>query len=125
MFAYVAVEAQRPVVPPLEDAVLLQKVDGKNRCMSTVSATKRERPIFQICERRDGASGDRDDLGHPAEIGVAHGDRTTRMAAPLIGLQVGKVCVPGNIDMRQNLTRLGEEREDLRLVALKEYDLNG
>src|SRR5882757_8460237 len=51
MFAYVAVEAQRPVVASLAQALLLQKVDGKNRCVPAVSAAKRERPIFQIRKR--------------------------------------------------------------------------
>src|ERR1700693_5746997 len=116
MFAYIAVEAQRAVVPALAHTLLLQKVNGQNSCVSAVSAAKCEGSIFQIGEPRNGASGDRDDLGHPAEIGVAHGDRTTGMAAPLIGLQVGKVCVPGNIDTWHGLARLGEESEDLRLV---------
>jgi hypothetical protein len=69
-----------------------KKVNGKNRCVSAVLAAKRQRPIFQICDHSNGASDDRYDFGHPAEIGVAHGDRTTGMAAPLIGLQVGKVA---------------------------------
>src|SRR5260370_6907289 len=119
MFSYVAVEAQRAVVPALAHAVLLQKVNGKNRCVSAVLAAKRQHPIFQIRERGNGASSDRYDFGHPAEIGVAHRDRATGMAAPLIGLKVGEVCVPGDIDTRQGLARLGEEGEDLRLVALK------
>ena len=47
------------------------------------------------------------------------------MATPLIGLQVRKVCVPGDINTRHGLAWLGEKREDLRLIALKQYDLNG
>src|SRR5437762_972981 len=56
MFAHVAVEAQRAVVPALAHALLLQKVDGKNRRVSAVSAAKCERSIFQIRERRNGTS---------------------------------------------------------------------
>src|SRR6266496_1928440 len=119
MFAYIAVEAQRSVVRSLAEALLLQEMNGKNRCVSAVPAAKRESTVSYIRERRNGGSGDGDDLGHPAEIGVAHGDRTTGMAAPLIRLEVGQVCVPGDIDTRHGLTRLGEERKDLRLVALK------
>src|SRR6266700_2708565 len=59
MFSYVAVEAQRAVVPALAHALLLQKVNGKNRCVSAVSAAQRERPISQIRERRNGTSGHR------------------------------------------------------------------
>ena len=125
MFAYVAVEAQRAVVPALAHALLLQKMNGQNGCVSAVSAAKRERSIFQISERRNRASASRDDLCHPAEIGVAHGDRAAGVAAQLIRLQVSKVCIPGNIDTRHGIVRLGEQRHDLRLVALKEYDLNG
>ena len=54
MFAHVAVEAQRPIVPSLAHALLLQKVNGKNRRMAAVTAAKRERSIFQIGERRNG-----------------------------------------------------------------------
>jgi hypothetical protein len=35
------------------------------------------------------------------------------MTASLIGLEVGKVCVPGDVDPRHGLVRLGEKREDL------------
>src|SRR5438093_85253 len=81
-----AVEAQRPVVPALAHALLLQKVNGQNSCVSAVSAAKCERPIFQIGERRNGTSANCDDLCHPAEIGVAHGNRAAGVAAPLIRL---------------------------------------
>src|SRR5262249_51940291 len=86
VLAYVAVEAQRPVIPALSHALLLQKVNGKNRRVSAVSAAKRERPIFQISECRNRTASDGDDLGHPAEIGVAHSNRATGVSAPLIGL---------------------------------------
>src|SRR5689334_10016993 len=46
------------------------------------------------------------------------------MPAPLIGLQVGKVCVPGDIYTRHSLAGLGEKSCDLRLIALKQHDLN-
>src|SRR5206468_4190643 len=62
MFAYVAIEAQRLVVLSLAHALLLQKVNRKNRGVSAVSAAQRQRPIFQIRECRNRASGDRDDL---------------------------------------------------------------
>src|ERR1700704_4894796 len=84
MFAQVAVKAQRLVVASFAHALLLQEVNGKNRRVSAVSATERERPILQIRDRRNWATGDRHDLGHPAQIGIAHGDRTTGVAAPLI-----------------------------------------
>jgi hypothetical protein len=41
------------------------------------------------------------------------------MGTPLIGLQVSKVCIPGNIDTRRGVAGLGKEREDLRFIALK------
>src|SRR6266436_644528 len=46
MFAYVTVEAQRAVVPALAHALLLQKVNGQNGCVSAISATQRERSIL-------------------------------------------------------------------------------
>src|ERR1700720_2285694 len=45
MFADVAVKAQGPVVLLLAHPFLLQKVNGKNGCVSAVSAAQRERPI--------------------------------------------------------------------------------
>src|SRR5437660_678143 len=119
MFADIAVEAQRPVVPALAHALLLQKVNGQNSCVSAVSAAKCERPIFQIGERRNGTSANCDDLCHPAEIGVAHGNRAAGVAAPLIRLQVSKVCIPCNVDTWHYIAWLGEECHDLGLVALK------
>src|SRR5258706_6953059 len=66
MLTYVAVKAQGLVVASFAHALLLQKVNGKNRSVSAVSATERERPILQIRERRSWATIDRHDLGHPA-----------------------------------------------------------
>src|SRR5262249_13599668 len=108
MFAHVAVEAQRSVVHAFAHALLRQKVDGQNRGVSTVPAAKRERTIFQITKSANRAAGDRNDLGHPAEISVPHSDRTTGVTAPLISLQEGKICVPCDIDTRHGLARLGE-----------------
>src|SRR6476660_8232786 len=119
MFSYVAVEAQSAVVLSLAQALLLQVVNGKNGCVSAVSAANRNRPIFQIRDRRNRSAGDRDDLGHPAEISVPHGDCATSMAAPFVGLEVGKVWVPGNIYAWHGLAWLRKKREDLGLVALK------
>src|SRR5882672_3369113 len=52
VFAQVAVKAQRLVVASFVPALLLQEIDGKNRRVSAVSATERERPIFQIRDCR-------------------------------------------------------------------------
>src|SRR5262249_13809030 len=104
---------------------LFQKVNRENRCVSAVPAAQRKRPIFQISESGNRSPGGCDDLRPPAEIGVAHCDRTTLVAAPLISLQVSKVCIPRDIDMRYVLARFGKEGEDLRLVALEKHDLNG
>src|SRR5215472_14690975 len=45
MFAHIAVEAQRAVVSALTHALLLQKVNGKNRCVSAVAAAEGKGPI--------------------------------------------------------------------------------
>src|SRR6266436_4943922 len=119
MLAYVAVKAQGLVFASFVYPLLLQEVNGKNRSVSAVSATERERPIPQIRDRRNWATVDRYDLGHPAQVSIAHGDRTTGVAAPLIRLKVGEVRVPGDIDTRQDLGWLAEERHDLRFVTLK------
>src|SRR5260370_34412207 len=99
MLAEIAFETQRAIVPAFAHILLLQKMNGKNGRVSAVPAAESERPIFQVGERGNGAAGDGDNLRRPAEIGVAHSDRATGMAAPRLGLQVGKVCVPGDIDM--------------------------
>src|SRR6266542_365348 len=47
MFAYIAVEAQRAVVPALAHALLLQKVNGQNSCVSAVSAASASVRFFK------------------------------------------------------------------------------
>src|SRR5215471_11081010 len=101
MFADIAVETQRLVLAPLTHPLLLQKVNGENRGVSTVSAAESERTTFQIRDCGNGTSRDRYDFGHPAYISVAHGDRPTGVPAPLIRLQVRQVCIPGDIDARR------------------------
>src|SRR5215468_7171322 len=46
MFADVAIEAQGAVVHSLAQTLLLQKMNGKNRSVSTVPAAQSQRPIF-------------------------------------------------------------------------------
>src|SRR4051812_9436532 len=58
VLAYVAVKAQRTVFPSLADALLFQKVNGKNGCVSAVSASNRERSTLQIREIRNRPSAD-------------------------------------------------------------------
>src|SRR5215469_8016614 len=119
VFAYVAVEAQRTVVASLAHVLLLEEMNRKNRCVPAVAAPQRERSISQVRESINRASADRHDLGGPAEIGVAHGNGTTGVAAPLIGLQVGEVCVPSDINRRRGFARLSKQSKNLRLIALK------
>jgi len=102
-----------------EEGIGLEKVNRKNRCMATISVAERERPIFQFSDRRNRASSYCDDLVIQPRFSVAHGDRMAGIGAPLLGLQVGKVSIPGNINMRHDHARPGRERENLYLVALK------
>ena len=53
VFAQVAVKAQRLVVGSFVHVLLLEEINGKNRRVSAVSATERERPILQIRDRRN------------------------------------------------------------------------
>jgi hypothetical protein len=46
------------------------------------------------------------------------------MVAPGIGLQIRKVCVPCYVNVRRGTARPGEQCAYLRLVTLKQYDLN-
>src|SRR5579862_4279935 len=97
MFAQVAVEAEHAVVSALDHPLLLQKVYGQNRRVTAVSAANGKGPTFQVGERRNSTPASGDDLGHPAEIGVAHGHRAAGVAAPLVRLQVSEVRIPCNI----------------------------
>ncbi len=125
MLADVAVEAQRAVFSPLDQAFALQKVNRQYSGMAAVAAAERQRTISKSGERSDRAPTDCDDLGCPAEIGVAHGDRAAGMAAPHIGLQIREVGVPGDVDTRRGIAGRGQEGAYLRLVTLEQYDLDG
>src|SRR5512146_13716 len=89
VFPYVAVKAQGAVILSFSKPLLLQEMNWQNCRVTAVTAAEGKRSILQICDVRNRATGGRDDLGHPAEIGVAHGDRSTGVTAPLIGLQIG------------------------------------
>jgi hypothetical protein len=93
--------------------------------MPAVAAAKRQRPAFEIGKLGDRPAGDRDDLGHPANIRIPHRDRPAAMVAPGISLDIGEVGIPSDVDARQRVTGQGEEGSDLRLVALKQNDFDG
>ena len=48
----------------------------------------------------------------------------TAMGAPGVGLQIRKVCVPGYVNARRGITGPGQQCAYLRLITLKQYDLN-
>src|SRR5690348_7517742 len=89
MLADVAVEAKGAVIAPFHQAFALQEVDRQDGGMSAVATAERQGAVPEIGERRHRTAADRDDLGLPAEIGVAHGNRPAAMLAPGIGLQKG------------------------------------
>src|SRR5262245_22896898 len=125
VFAEVGVEAQRSVMFPLNQSLALQKINREDRRMAAVAAAERQGAVLQIGKRSDRPTGDRNDLGHPADIGIAHRDRSAMVVAPGIGLEVCEVRIPCDVDARQRLAWQGKEGGDLCLVALKQHDLDG
>jgi hypothetical protein len=93
--------------------------------MAAVAAAESERSSPDIGERGDRPPSDSDDLGHPADISIAHRDRSTTLVAPGIGLEKSEVRIPSDVDARQRLTGQSQEGGDLRLVALKQHDFDG
>src|SRR5207244_2648451 len=114
-----ALECQVEIGPRSEHAMVVRRRGPYLRKRTLGHETL---PAHGIPERA--AEGAGNDLSHPAEIGVAHGDRAAAMTAPFFGLQVSEVGIPGDIDVRQRITCLREERDDLRLITLKEYDVH-
>src|SRR5712692_1330358 len=93
--------------------------------MAAITAAKRQYTIFKVGKRCDRPPLYRNDLGHPAEIGIAHGDWSAAMAAPGIGLQIREICIPRNVDARRRIAGRSQQSLDLPLVAQEEYDLDG
>jgi hypothetical protein len=87
--------------------------------VSAVATAERESAIFQVCDGGNRATGNRNDLGHPAQIRVAHADRTTGAATPFRSLKVSEVCIPGDVDTRCGIAGLGQKRAHLVLITLK------
>src|SRR4249920_2451500 len=101
VLADVAVEAQRAVVALPNEAFAFQKVNRQDRSMAAVAAAERQRAVPQIGERGDRPAAHRDDLGRPADIRIAHGNRPASVVAPRIGLQIREVGVPTDVDVRR------------------------
>jgi hypothetical protein len=93
--------------------------------MAAVAAAEGEGAVFKIGKRSNRPPGYRDDPGRPAHVGIAHRDRPATVVAPGIGLDIGEVRIPCDVDARQRLARRGQEGGDLRLVALKQHHLDG
>src|SRR5579863_4661207 len=103
VLADVAIEAQRAVLLALEQTVLLQEVYRQDRGMAAVTTAQRQRAISQIRQFPDRPPADGDDLSCPADVRVAHRQRTASVAAPLVGLQVSQVRVPRDINAWQRI----------------------
>ena len=84
MLADIAVKAKGAVVSPLDQAFALQKVDRQDSSMPAVAAAERQRAASEIRNGIDRPPAHSDDLGGPAEIRVAHGNRPAAMLAPRI-----------------------------------------
>src|SRR5215472_2915865 len=124
MLADIAVEAQGPVVLPLDQAFVLQEVNRQDRRMAAIAAAERERALLDITQPTDRAARRRHDLGHPAEIGIAHGDRPAGAPAPRLGLQKREIRVPADVDAGHGRAGRRQEGLDLRLIALEQDDLD-
>src|SRR5712675_123477 len=67
--------------------------------MAAVAASERQGAVLEIRKRRHRAPGDRDDLGHPTHIRIAHRDRSAAVVAPGIGLDISEVRIPSDVDV--------------------------
>src|SRR4029077_17304744 len=100
VLADVAVEAQRSVVFPFDQSLALQKINREDCRMAAVAAAEGQGAVFEIGEPSDRPTGYRDDLGGPAHISIAHRDRSATVVAPGIGLDIGEVRIPSDVDAR-------------------------
>jgi hypothetical protein len=91
---------------PVSESAAVRKQLAKCLAQNYLSKLSKTGRLFvpqRIRERGNGTSGARDDLRYPADIGVAHDDRHERNGrSTVIGLQIGQVCVPGDIDKRRS-----------------------
>src|SRR5258708_4243724 len=89
-----------------------------------VASAKRQSAICEVGNLSNWPAGDRDDLGCPADIGVAHGDRPATFVAPRLRLQICKVGIPGDVNARRRIARLCEKRCHLHFITLKQNHLD-
>src|SRR5258706_13850858 len=93
--------------------------------MAAVAAAERQGSVFEIGKPSNRPPGYCDDLGRPAHISIAHRDWSATVVAPGIGLDIGEVRIPSDVDARQRLAGHRQEGGDLRLIALKQHYLDG
>jgi hypothetical protein len=89
-----------------------------------IPAAERERAAAQIGERLHRATTHGQNLRHPADIRVAHCDRSAGARTPSVGLNEGEIRVPRDVDTRRPIARLCQQGRDLRLVALEQNDFD-
>src|SRR5262249_25376960 len=103
----------------------LKEIHGKNCRMAAVAAAESQLAALEIGKTGDGPAGDCDDFGHPAQIRITHRNRPAAALAPHVGLDIGEIGVPADVDARQGIAGRGEEGRDLRLVTLKQHHFDG
>src|SRR5260370_36605162 len=86
--------------------------------MAAVAAAERQRTISKSGERGDRTPADRNDLGRPGEVGVAHGDRAAAMATPRVGLQIREAPIPCDGDAWRGISPRGQKGPYLGLITL-------
>jgi hypothetical protein len=92
--------------------------------VSAITASEGQGSISEVSQGSNRTAFDRYDLGPPGDIGVAHGDRPAAMIAPDVGLEKGKIGVPGDVDAWRRVTRRGQQRNYLCLITLEQYDFD-
>src|SRR5262249_48419723 len=124
MLADIAVEPQSAVITPLAQAFALQKVNWKNGGMPAIAAAERQCAAFHVGQRRNRSATDGDDLRGPAEVGVAHRDRSAAMITPGVRLQIRQVGIPRDVYARRQISRPRQKRSNLHLVTLEQHHLD-
>jgi hypothetical protein len=119
MLADVTVKPEGAVLLSFDQTFAFQKMNREDRGVATIAATKGQGAIFKVFECSNWTAADCDNLSRPANIGIAHADRPTEVVAPRLGLQIGKVRIPGDVNARRRIVRPGQKCAHLRLVTLK------
>jgi hypothetical protein len=98
VLSHIEVETNSRDVLRRIDAILFQKVEGKNRRLSRITAAERDPLTFEIAKALNTRFRTSNNFSSETDVYITHRQNPALTAGAAMNFDVGEICVPCDVD---------------------------